>query len=56
MEDDDTAYFHRRAEIELEHAQRATNPYVVAAHYQLAQAYLERVSARAVDVVEPRSS
>jgi len=44
MATDDHAYFYHRAETELEQAQQATNPRVVAAHYQLAEAYLERVS------------
>lgn len=34
-----------RAELELELAQQAMSPGVVAAHYQLAEAYLERVAA-----------
>jgi hypothetical protein len=44
MQREDAEYFYRRAEVETEHAQNATDPKVVAAHYQLAEAYLERVS------------
>ena len=44
MSDEDVAYFYRRAEDELEMAQKAELPKVVAAHYQLASAYLERVA------------
>lgn len=45
MSDEDVGYYRRRAETELEHAQQAKSPEVVAAHYQLAEAYLERVAA-----------
>ena len=45
MSKDDIGYFQRRAEYELESAQQATHPDVVAAHYQLANAYLERIEA-----------
>jgi hypothetical protein len=41
---DDKSYYRFRAEIEVEHAQQATHPAVVAAHYHLAEAYLERLS------------
>ena len=40
---DEDAYFYRRAQTELAQAQRATNPAAVAAHYQLAEAYLEKL-------------
>lgn len=43
MNEDDAIYYYRRAEAELEQAQRATKPEVVRAHCQLANAYLERV-------------
>lgn len=43
MTKDDHAYFTRRAEAELDQAQRATCPHAVRAHYQLAEAYLERL-------------
>lgn len=39
----DRAYFYDRAEAELKLAQRATDPAVVKAHYQLAGYYLDRV-------------
>lgn len=40
----DEGYFRRRAEQELDLAQRATDGAVVLAHYQLAEAYLERLA------------
>jgi hypothetical protein len=43
MTEEDSAYYARRAEAELEQAQRATMPEVVQVHYQLAEAYLERL-------------
>lgn len=43
MTQDDTAYFLRRAEAELESAQAATHPGAVHAHYLLAGMYLDRV-------------
>jgi hypothetical protein len=43
MSGDDTAYFERRAEHEIELAQRATHARAVQAHYQLASAYLDRI-------------
>ena len=45
MNEDDCSYFTRRAEAELELAQRADKPEVVRAHFMLAEAYLERRSA-----------
>jgi len=39
----DTDYYYRRAEAELEQAQRATSPAAVKAHYTLAGHYLDRV-------------
>ena len=44
MTDNDINYYQRRAEAELVMAQQATLPEVVSAHYQLADAYLERVA------------
>lgn len=41
---DDKEYFQARAEQELAWAQRANHATVVAAHYELAERYLERVS------------
>jgi hypothetical protein len=43
---EDLQYLQRRAEEELEAAQRSTVPEVTAAHYQLAEAYLERLDAK----------
>ena len=40
---DDLAYFERRAEEELELAQRSNHPEVVKRHYLLAGLYLDRV-------------
>lgn len=40
---DDTEYFYRRAEAELEMAQKTEVPQAVKAHYALASAYLDRV-------------
>ena len=40
-EEDD--YYQRRAEAEIELAQRAECPQAVQAHYQLASAYLDRI-------------
>lgn len=45
MNEDDVTYYRQRADAELERAQQATKPEVVAVHYQLAEAYLERVGA-----------
>ena len=43
MSEDDSAYFTKRAEAELEQAQRAARPEVAQVHQQLAEAYLERL-------------
>lgn len=43
--DDDVTYYRRRAETELEKAQQATSPEIVRAHFELANAYLERIAA-----------
>lgn len=57
MPDDDLAYFERRAEQELQLAQQAVDPQVVAAHYRLAELYLERLSTeRATDLVSAEDS
>jgi len=45
------SYFERRAEIELEMAQRATHPAVVHAHYCMADLYLDRVYGAGQDAV-----
>ena len=39
-------YLRRRAEAELEMAQRSETPEATAAHYQLAEAYLEQIQAQ----------
>lgn len=44
VSEDDIGYYQRRAEAELERAQQATRPEVVRAHFQLANAYLERIA------------
>ncbi len=49
--EEDAAYFQRRAEEELEMAQKATRPEVVAAHVALADAYLELVH-----MIRPRAT
>lgn len=44
MFDDDRSYYQHRAEVEIERAQGATRPEVVRVHYQLAEAYLDRLA------------
>jgi hypothetical protein len=48
MLQDERSYYQYRAEVELERAQAATVPVAVRAHYQLAEAYLAKVSAEHV--------
>lgn len=43
MSPDDSKYFESRAEAELEMARQAKDRRAVQAHYELANAYLERV-------------
>jgi hypothetical protein len=43
MSNDDLTYYRHRAETEIELAAQATVPEVVAARYQLANAYFERI-------------
>jgi hypothetical protein len=43
MPRDDLTYYEKRAETEIELAQRATHASVVRAHYELATAYLDRI-------------
>ena len=43
MTRDEVDYYQRRAEAEIELAQRAQCPRAVQAHYKLASAYLDRV-------------
>ncbi len=45
MFEDDRSYLQQRAEAEVECAQRAKDPCAVKAHYQLAEAYLDRLMA-----------
>ena len=57
MASNDYDYFQQRAEAELEQAQQATHVKVAKAHYQLAEAYLARVSKLAPDgAVERRAT
>lgn len=44
MFEDDQSYFRHRAEIETVRAQEATKPEVVKAHYQLAEAYFDKLA------------
>ena len=46
MPQEELDYLQRRAEAELEMAQRSESPEATAAHYQLAEAYLDRVEAQ----------
>jgi hypothetical protein len=50
MSYEDSAYFQRRAEEEIELAQRAEHQRAVQVHYELASAYLDRIHGD-----EPRS-
>jgi hypothetical protein len=43
MSDEDYLYYRERAETEIELARRADHPRVVAAHYYLAESYLELI-------------
>ncbi len=43
MSTDERTYYEKRAEAELELAQRAKHPEAVKAHYELAGFYLDRV-------------
>ena len=43
MSQEDLSYYEKRAEAEIELAQKATHIDVVRAHYQLANAYLDRI-------------
>ncbi|WP_164521370.1 hypothetical protein [Sphingomonas sp. ABOLF] len=44
MFEDDRSYYQRRAEVELVRAQESTQHSVVRVHYQLAEAYLEKIA------------
>ena len=52
MAADEIAYYERRAEAELELAQRATDARAVQVHYELAAHYLERIYGAAAVPVE----
>lgn len=52
MFEDDWRYYQRRAEVELGRAEQATEPTVVRAHYQLAEAYLDKLAAAPLVKVE----
>ncbi len=43
MSREEAEYFERRAEIQIEMAQKATDTKAVQAHYELANAYLEKL-------------
>jgi len=43
MSHEDVNYYERRAEAEIQLAQRAGTPQAVQAHYQLATAYLDKI-------------
>lgn len=53
---EDLRYLQRRAEEELEMAQRSIVPEATAAHYQLAEAYLDRIEAREVAAASGQSA
>jgi hypothetical protein len=52
----DGSYFERRAVQEVEMAVQATHPAAVAAHYRMANAYLERAGAVVVPEASPEAS
>lgn len=54
MSHEEADYFQRRAEAEIELAQRAHHIRAVQAHYELASAYLERIHGD--DPVPPRAA
>ena len=57
MSNEDAEYYSQRAQAEHELAQKATRPEVVSAHYQLAEAYLEKAAeAEQTDVTNEKSS
>ena len=49
MSREEEDYYQRRAEAEIELAQRADCPQAVQAHYQLASAYLDRIHGESPD-------
>lgn len=44
MSDEDISYYQRRAEAETKAAQSATGPEAARLHYQMAEAYFDRVT------------
>lgn len=56
MGEDDLDYYQRRAEQETSLASAATEPRVVAAHYALAELYLERVAQKLAADPLPRKA
>jgi hypothetical protein len=56
MKSDDQSYYLRRAEAELDRAQRASHPAAVKAHYVIANHYLDRAygKPRPAEMVIPR--
>lgn len=44
MFEDDISYYQHRAEVEIERAKEAAVPEAVAVHYQLAEAYRNKVA------------
>jgi hypothetical protein len=53
MSRDEVDYFQKRAEVQIELAQRAENPSAVKAHYQLASAYLDRIDGASPKAAAP---
>lgn len=47
MSEKDTEYLQHRAEQEVQRAQQATKPEVVAAHYALSELYFQRIAREA---------
>ena len=57
VSNEDAEYYSQRAQAEHELAQKATRPEVVSAHYQLAEAYLEKAAeAEQTEVTNEKSS
>lgn len=49
MLQDDASYYRHRAAVETERAEKARHPQAVAAHFQLATMYFDRVEGRDPD-------
>lgn len=52
MSSDDIDYYRRRAEDELDSAQRATDPTVVKVHYEMLSRYLDLIYPQREPVIE----